>query len=56
MGAAVTRLGDLTEVDTDVDHQLIVDSDSECICLITIDGRMRFHNVIGRLMQPFIGF
>ena len=49
------RPGDLAEMDEDVEHQPVVDKDSECICLAAMDGRMRFKNVIGRMLQPIFG-
>jgi putative transcriptional regulator len=48
--------GDLDEADADVDHQPIVDAHSDCICLAALDGDMRLHGPLGRLLQPLIGF
>jgi putative transcriptional regulator len=48
--------GDLDEADADVDHQPIVDAHSDCICLAALDGDMRLHGLLGRLLQPLIGF
>lgn len=48
--------GDLLEADADMEHQPIVDPDGECICLAAIEGRMRLHSFVGRLLQPLIGF
>ena len=47
--------GDLIEEDEQEDHQPKVDMDGECICLAAIEGPMRIHNWMGRLVQPFIG-
>ena len=49
------RQGDLAEMDDDVEHQPVVDRDGECICLAAMEGRMRFKNVIGRMLQPIFG-
>lgn len=49
------RPGDLAEMDEDVEHQPIVDKDSECICLAAMEGRMRFKGMIGRMLQPIFG-
>lgn len=49
------RPGDLAEMDDDVEHQPVVDKDGECICLAALEGRMRFKNVIGRMLQPIFG-
>jgi putative transcriptional regulator len=47
--------GDCVEADEDIDHQPVVDSDSECVCLAAVEGRLRLHGWIGRLFQPLIG-
>ncbi|UNK40581.1 ChrR family anti-sigma-E factor (plasmid) [Shinella sp. H4-D48] len=49
------RPGDLAEMDDDVEHQPVVDRDVECICLAAMEGKMRFKNVIGRMLQPIFG-
>ncbi|MCR6497636.1 ChrR family anti-sigma-E factor [Shinella sp. CPCC 101442] len=49
------RPGDLAEMDDDVEHQPVVDTDGECICLAAMEGRMRFKSVIGRMLQPIFG-
>jgi putative transcriptional regulator len=48
--------GDLDEADTDVDHQPVVSSDSECICLVALEGDTRLHSALGRLLWPIVGF
>ncbi len=48
--------GDFCEADSDVDHQPIVDPDGECICLAAMEGQMRLHGWVGRVLQPFTGF
>lgn len=48
--------GDLDEAGTDVDHQPIIDTGSECICLAAVDGETRLHSWPGRLMQRLVGF
>lgn len=50
------RAGDLTEMDDSVDHQPVVDTDGECICLAALDGDMLLRGFVGRLMQPFVRF
>jgi putative transcriptional regulator len=47
--------GDCVEADDDVNHQPIVDSDDECICLAAVEGRLRFRGWLARMVQPFIG-
>jgi len=48
--------GDLDEADTTVDHQPIVDPQSECVCLAALDGDTRLHGFLGRLVRPLVGF
>jgi putative transcriptional regulator len=48
--------GDLDEADVEVDHQPVVDSQSECVCLAALDGDMRLHGLLGRLLQPLVSF
>jgi putative transcriptional regulator len=47
--------GDLIEADDTIDHQPVVDSFSDCLCIAAIAGKLRFHSVFGRMMQPLIG-
>lgn len=47
--------GDLAEMDEDVEHRPVVDNGADCICLAAIEGKMRFNNVIGRMLQPIFG-
>ena len=47
--------GDLIAEDEETDHTPVVDDDGECICLVSIEGPMRFKSWLGRLVQPFIG-
>jgi putative transcriptional regulator len=48
--------GDMAVADCDVDHQPLIDADDECICIVASEGRTRFHGLVARLLQPFIGF
>lgn len=47
--------GDIAEEDEDSDHSPVVEAGEECICLASIEGPMRPHGWIGRVVQPFIG-
>ncbi len=47
--------GDLAEADDALDHKPRVDSETECICLASIEGGLRPHSLIGRLLQPLFG-
>lgn len=48
-------VGDLIHEDQDSGHTPIVSDDGECICLLAIEGRMRFKSWFLRLAQPWIG-
>lgn len=47
--------GDVADLDDEVSHQPIVDTDEDCICLIATDAPLKFTGLMGRLVQPFIG-
>ncbi|KGK43130.1 transcriptional regulator [Nitrincola sp. A-D6] len=47
--------GDVADLDGDVHHQPLVDTDQDCICLIATDAPLKFSGLMGRLVQPFIG-
>ncbi|EXJ13070.1 MULTISPECIES: ChrR family anti-sigma-E factor [Nitrincola] len=47
--------GDVADLDGEVKHQPIVDTDQDCICLIATDAPLKFTGLMGRLVQPFIG-
>lgn len=47
--------GDLSDVDSSVQHRPFVDSDQPCICLIATDERLIFSSVLNRMIQPLIG-
>jgi putative transcriptional regulator len=48
------RPGDFDFGDDSVDHQPIVGSDEECICLVAMTGELKLKGLLGRIMQPFI--
>ncbi|WP_263079438.1 ChrR family anti-sigma-E factor [Endozoicomonas sp. Mp262] len=47
--------GDIADLGSDIQHQPVVDSHQECICLIATDAPLRFVNWVPRLLQPFFG-
>lgn len=49
------RAGDVADLDDQVAHQPLNDTDEDCICLIATDAPLRFSGLVGRLVQPFIG-
>ncbi|CAI9418086.1 Anti-sigma-E factor ChrR [Pleomorphomonas sp. T1.2MG-36] len=48
-------VGDLAEEDDDTHHTPVVTGEETCICLASIEGRLRPHGLIGRLVSPLIG-
>ncbi len=48
--------GDVADLDDQVEHQPLVDSNTDCICLIATDAPLKFTTLLGRLVQPVTGF
>lgn len=48
--------GDIADLDNEIDHQPIVDSDEDCICLIATDAPLQFSTLLGKIVQPITGF
>ena len=48
--------GDLADLDPSIQHQPVADTDTHCVCLIATDARLRFTGVLGRMLQPLVGF
>lgn len=46
--------GDFDFGDGSVDHDVMIDSAEECICLVAMQGELRLRGLIGRLLQPLI--
>ncbi len=46
--------GDFDEADESVEHNPRVEDGVECICLVAMQGQIRFKSLIGRLLQPFV--
>ncbi len=49
------QVGDVADLDDQLEHQPIVDTEHECICLIATDSPLKFSGLMGKLVQPFIG-
>lgn len=49
------QTGDVADLDDQLEHQPIVDTEHECICLIATDAPLKFSGLMGKLVQPFIG-
>jgi len=47
--------GDVAEHEDDVVHAPTAVGDRPCICLVATEAPLRFHDLVGRLMQPFVG-
>ena len=47
--------GDVADLDEDTEHEPVVDSDVDCICLVATEAPTRFKSIWARLAQPFIG-
>lgn len=50
------KVGDLIIADASIEHEPIAGPDEECLCLAVVDGRLRMKSLIGRLVQPLLGF
>jgi putative transcriptional regulator len=46
--------GDVECADEDTLHRPVAGSEATCICLVVTDAPLRFRNLLGRVMQPFI--
>jgi putative transcriptional regulator len=46
--------GDFDFGDDMIDHQPVVGSDADCVCLVAMTGDLQLKGLLGRLMQPFI--
>ena len=46
--------GDFDEADDSIDHLPVVEDGVECICLVALQGQIRFKGWIGRMVQPFV--
>jgi putative transcriptional regulator len=47
--------GDVADLDQEVEHQPIVDSEEDCICVVAFETQARFKSFWARLAQPFVG-
>jgi putative transcriptional regulator len=46
--------GDFDFGDGSDDHDVVVDSADDCICLVAMQGGLKLHGIIGRLLQPLV--
>lgn len=49
------RRGDVQDVDEGVEHQPVVGTESDCVCLIASIHPARFKSLVGRITQPWTG-
>lgn len=54
-GGEQFRRGDVECADDNTNHRPVADPGATCICLAVTDAPLRFRNLLGRMMQPFIG-
>jgi putative transcriptional regulator len=47
--------GDVADLDEDIEHQPVVDSDEDCICVVATEAPTKFKSFWARLAQPFVG-
>jgi putative transcriptional regulator len=47
--------GDVADLDAEIEHQPIVDSEEDCICVIAFETRAKYKTILARLVQPFVG-
>jgi putative transcriptional regulator len=46
--------GDFDFGDGTVDHDVLIDSAEDCICLVAMQGDLKLNGIIGRLLQPLV--
>ena len=49
-------VGDIADLDSEIQHQPLVDSNVACICLIATDAPLKFSTLLGKIVQPMTGF
>jgi putative transcriptional regulator len=48
--------GDLIVADASLEHEPAAGPGEECVCLAAVDGRLQLKSLLGRLVQPLLGF
>jgi len=46
--------GDFDLGDPNVDHEISIGPEGDCICLVAMQGELRMKGFLGRLMQPIV--
>lgn len=47
-------IGDVADLDENVEHRPVVDLDGDCVCLVATEAPTRFTSLIARLVQPIV--
>ena len=47
--------GDIAELGPNEEHTPMIGGDEDCICLVAIEGKMRFKGLVSRMLQPLVG-
>ncbi len=47
--------GDVADLDAEIEHQPIIDSEEDCICVIAFETPARYKTILAKLAQPFVG-
>lgn len=48
-------IGDVADLDEDVEHQPVAEPGEACICLVALDSRLTFRGRLMNVIQPLIG-
>jgi putative transcriptional regulator len=54
-GSQIFQAGDIEEADETVEHQPVITSGGECICLAVTEGQLEFKKILPRIVQKFVG-
>jgi putative transcriptional regulator len=46
--------GDFDEADDEIEHRVIVEEGMDCVCLVALQGQIKFKSFLGRVIQPFV--
>ena len=49
------RRGDISDLDTEIEHEPRATAEGDCICLLASESKARFKGWVSRLLQPIIG-
>jgi putative transcriptional regulator len=48
-------VGDLADLDSDVEHKPMADRTTGCVCIIASQEKAKFKGLFARFVQPFVG-